>query len=102
MRMRQITAANEAGAVTLGESRSLVIVLGDERVVLHSLFVVSTPPTSALYSVYPLSSLPGVEPCSGLCRRPLGLRQRACSPKSLLSPRRRAQVWLHVYLSPVT
>ena len=56
MRMRQITAANEAGAVTLGESRSLVIVLGDERVVLHSFLAVSTPPTCALLFCTPLST----------------------------------------------
>ena len=40
MGIRQITEANEAGAVTFGESRSLVIVLGDERVVFHHFLVV--------------------------------------------------------------
>ena len=58
MRKCQITMTNERIAVTVGESRSLVIELGDERVVLNSFLVVSTPPTCAFSTDYPHSFSP--------------------------------------------
>ena len=51
--------ANQPGPVSLGGSRSLVIVLGDERVVFHPLLAASTSPTCAPSLTPLLSLLPG-------------------------------------------
>ena len=96
--------ANQARAVSFGESRVSVIVLSGERVVFHPFLVVSFPPACAL-SIDPIALFsPRRKPCSGLCRRPPSLRRRACSQKSLHHRRRRAQVrspWVRLLHSPL-